>query len=500
MKAINKLSVIRHKSKINKGWKYIDLFQILSQIDIWRTAYQNITNNQTTLTLEIENETLNVLIIKRLMRLRDKVLNESYQFKTVNEIEITKSNRRKKLLGLRVENDKIVQEVISMILEAIYDQCFFKESFRFRQRLRPHDVLKYIKSKFYCIDWILETNIETGFQIINTAQLCKIISKKIQDVRFMNLLHKSLKYEILRQKKLTRSSFGVYQESRISQIVTNIYFHELDEWVNKKAKILNQYRFQHNKKYKKLYYKINKIEEQIQKLKRKVKKYKIHLKKLKTLQQNKIKVPTLAKKLIYIKYIRYANDWIIGVKGNANLAKELKAEVTYFVKGHLKQTIHPIKIKIINFHLGKTKFLGYELYLTHKQIKIFYSGSNSHQAYRTNPIVKFDIPMNSVLQILEKRGYIKKLVKGHRSISKASFTTFEDIVIINHFTKVWREIKNHYSKCSNLSRLRYIHYLLHLSCAMTLSHRHRSSLKKIFIKHGKILKVSNGTISNSFLY
>lgn len=496
MKAINKLSVIRHKSKINKGWKYTDLFRILSQIDIWRIAYQNITNNKTTLTLEIENETLDVLTIKRLMRLRDKVLKESYQFKTADEIKITKSNRRKKLLRLKVENSTIVQEVISMILEAIYDQCFLKDSLRFRQTLKTHDALKYIKSEFYCVDWVLETNIETGYQIINTTQLCKIISEKIQDVRFMNLLHKSLKYEISRQKKLTPPSFGVYQESRLYKIVTNIYFNELDEWVNKKAKILNQYRFQHNKKYKKRYYQINKIEEQIQKLNGEVKKYKIRLRKLKTLQKNKIKVSNLANKLIFIKYIRYANDWIIGVKGNANLAKELKAEVTYFIKGHLKQTIHPIKIKIINFHLGKTTFLGYELYLTHKQIKIFYSGSNSHQVSRTKPIVKFDIPMNSVLQILEKRGYIKKLVKGYRSISKASFTTFEDIVIINHFIKVWREIKNHYLKCSNLSRLRYIHYLLHLSCAMTLSHRHRLSLKKIFINYGKILKVAN----DAFLY
>ena len=101
---------------------------------------------------------------------------------------------------------------------------------------------------------------------------------------------------------------------------------------------------------------------------------------------------------------------------------------------------------------------------------------------------------------MEERGYIKKLVKGNRSISKASYTTLEDIVIVKHFTQVWTGLANYYSGCTNLAKLQYIRYLLHVSCAMTLSHRHQSSTKKIFAKHGKTLTGSNGKVKTSFPY
>ena len=156
MKAIDRLSVIRHKSKINKDWKHTDLFRILRKNDIWIAAYENIKSNKGALTPGITKETLDGISIQRLVRLRDKVVNESYQFKPVNEIEIPKPNGRKRPLGLPTANDKIVQEVIRMVLEAIYEPCFSKQSFGFRQGLGTHDALEYIESKFRWVDWVIE--------------------------------------------------------------------------------------------------------------------------------------------------------------------------------------------------------------------------------------------------------------------------------------------------------------------------------------------------------
>ena len=90
MKAIERLSVIRHKSKINKDWKHKELFRILRKDDIWIAAYENIKSNKGALTPGITKETLDGISLKRLERLREKVVNESYQFKAVNEIKIPK--------------------------------------------------------------------------------------------------------------------------------------------------------------------------------------------------------------------------------------------------------------------------------------------------------------------------------------------------------------------------------------------------------------------------
>ena len=501
MKAIDRLAVIRHKSKINKDWKHRDLFRILRKNDIWITAYKNINRNKKALTTVITKETLDGISTQRLFRLQDKVVNENYRFKPVNEIKTPKPNGQKRLIGLSIVNDKIVQEVIRMVLEAIYEPCFSKQSFGFQQGLETHDTLEYIESKFRWVDWVIERDIEGTSPTIDHTQLCNILSKKIQDVRFINLIRKLLKCGVLRQGQFTRSNLGVSQRNIISSILMNIYFNELDKWVESKANMLSQSRTnQQNKKYKQLSYQIGKKTDQMQKLEKKSKQSKIILKELKALKIERAKVLSLATQQIQIEYVRYVDNWMLGIKGDKTLAKELKVEINHFVMVHLKQTVHPTKIKITGLRSGKAKFLRYEIYLPRNRKINPYIGSGTQITRRTNLRLRFDIPMDSILQKMEERGYIKKLIKGHRSISKASYTSLEDIAIVKHFAQVWIGLSNYYSGCTNFLKLQYIHYLLHISCAMTLSHRHRSTTKKIFIKYGKVLKVSNGNISTSFPY
>jgi group II intron reverse transcriptase/maturase len=498
MKAIERLSVIRHQSEINKNWKHKELFRILRKDDIWIAAYENIKRNKGALTPVITKENLNEISLKRLEKLREKVVNESYQFKALNEIHIPKSDSRKRSLGLPTVNDKIIQEVIRMILEAIYEPCFSKQSFGFRQGLGTHDALEHIESKFCSVDWVIEGGIVGVYPTIDHKQLCKILSDKIKDFRFINLIRKLLKCGILQQGKLTQSNFSVLQKSIVSPILANIYYNELDEWVQKKAKILEQSQTNQRKQnYKQQSYQIFNITEQIKKLNKRSKEYKILLKELKTIKRERAKIAT---KRVQIEYVRYAYDWMIGISGDKVLARELKAEVTNFVEIRLKQTIHCIKTKITDLRAGKTNFLEYEIYLPRNRKISSSISSGTRTICRTNSQVRFDIPMNSVLKKMEERGYIKKLVKGHRSISKVSYTRLKDILIVKHFTHVWTELANYYSGCTNLAKLQYIHYLLHLSCAMTLSHRHRSSIKKIFANHGETLTVSNGKVKTSFPY
>ena len=354
MKAIDRLSVIRHKSKINKDWKHTDLFRILRKNDIWIVAYENVKNNTEALRFKITRETSGGGInMERLVKLRDKVVNERYQFKALNEIEIWKSNGQNRALNLSTMEDNIVQEVIRMVLEAIYEPCFSKQSFSFRQGLGTHDVLEYLESKFRWVDWVFENGRKGEDLTIEHTQLYNVLSKKIQDVRFMNLIRKLLKDDGLRQK-LTQPHLGLSQGNNIYPILANIYFNEFDKWVEKKVNMLKQPPIeQSNKKYTQLCSKIAKRVNQTQKLDPKSKAYKNLLKELKLLKKERVNIPNLAKKDIKIEYVRYANDWIIGIKGEKTLAKELNTEVSRFMKVYLKQTFYPTKSKIIELRLGK---------------------------------------------------------------------------------------------------------------------------------------------------
>lgn len=502
MKGIDRLSVIRHKSEINKNWRHTDLFRILRKDDIWIAAYENIKGNKGALTPGVTNETLDGISLPKLFNLRDKVVSQKYHFNPVNEVEIPKPDARKRTLGLPTANDKIIQEVIRMVLEAIYEPCFSERSFGFRQGLGTHDALEHIDAKFRWVDWVIERDIEGAYSTIDHKELCNILSVKINDVRFMNLIQKLLKCGILRKGQFSRSNLGIPQGSIVSPILVNIYYNELDKWVEEKARLHKQPASQFkSRKYKQLEYRMGKLTKNIQGLDKRSSEHKTLIKEIKRTKREKLNTPSLARERICIEYVRYADDWMIGIKGDQELAKRLKVEVSLFVKERLKQSVHSIKTNITNLRFGKVKFLGYEIYLPrHRKISPS-TGSGTRTTRRTNPMLRFDVPLDSVLSRMEERGYIKALPdKGHRAISKASYTTLEDIVIVKHFSSVWRGLENYYSGCTNLSRLQYIHSLLHLSCAMTLSHRHRSSIKKIFTKYGKTLKVSNTKTSTSFPY
>lgn len=502
MKGINRLSVIRHKSIRNPNWRHKDLFRILRKEDIWIVAYENIKGNKGALTPGVTKETLDGMSLPRLLNLRDKVISQKYQFKPINEIKIPKPDGRMRPLGLPTANDKIVQEVIRMILEAIYEPCFSKQSFGFRSGLGTHDALEYIDERFRWVDWVIEGDIEGAYPTIDHKQLCDILCEKIDDVRFINLIRKLLKCGILRKDQFSRSSFGVPQGSIVSPILANIYYNELDKWVEEKVYLYNQPPSKlKSSKYKQLEYRMGRLTKKIQGLDKRSTEYKTLVRQLKLTKRERLHTPSLARERICIEYVRYADDWMIGIKGNQKLAKQLKAEVSLFVKERLKQSVHPIKTNITNLRAGKAKFLGYEVYLPrHRKISP-YTGSVTRTIRRTNPMLRLDVPLDSILSRMEERGYIKKLPdKGYRPISKASYTTLKDIVIVKHFSSVWRGLENYYSGCTNLSKLQYIHYLLQMSCAMTLSHRHRSSVKKIFAKHGKNLKVFNGNIETNFPY
>ena len=502
MKTIYRLSVIRHKSKIKKDWRHKDLFRILRKKDIWITAYENIKNNKRTFITKPTKISLEKKTLKELTKLRNKVTNKNYQFKKKN-FENLKLIKQKKLLESPAKGDEIVQEVIRIILEAIYEPCFSKQNFTFSYESKTYNIFKYIESRFCKTDWIVKKDLrDEAFLTINHIKLHDILKRKIDDIKFIHLILKLLKSSVFQQQQSVNSSLNMPPKNTIYSIIINIYYSELDKWIKKKTIMSIQSHIKlYTQKSKQLSYQIGKRIEQKKKLKKKSKDYEIVLKEIKILKKKRITIFNSTKKSISIEYCRYINDWLIGIKGNQIIAKELKAEICKFIMIGLKQTLYSIHTKIIDLNSEKFKFLAYEIYFSRNRKFSYYTKSDTRIKYSTNLKLKLDVPINSILQRMENKGYIKKLVKGYRPISKANYTTLEDKLIVSHFAQVWKKIANYYSGCNNIIKLKYIHYLLYISCAMTLSHRHKSSISKIFTKHGKTLTVFNhNNISINFPY
>ena len=156
--------------------------------------------------------------------------------------------------------------------------------------------------------------------------------------------------------------------------------------------------------------------------------------------------------------------------------RQLRIEINLFVSLNLKQIIYPIKINSINLWIDKINFLGYEIYFPQNE-----------KFNEINLSLQFNIPLNLTLKMMEKKGYIKNFFNGYRSVSKTNYITLNDILVLRHFIQVQMGITSYYSECTDITKLQFINHLLSLSCIMTLTHKHQSSIKKIFKKYEKLL-------------
>ena len=356
--------------------------------------------------------------------------------------------------------------------------------------------------------------------------MVRILEKRIDDTRFINLIRKLLKsgakgpFEFTtlvpkegppptcrpptRRVSEAQHVVSNKRESVVSPILANIYYHELDEYVQELAQKYTtpQTRLK-NVAYKRLQYAIAKTSKKMWTLEHQSHEYQTLKKQLKTLRNKLLETPGRREKVIRVEYVRYAEDWMVGIAGNGQLASLIKEELRTFMATTLLQTLHsdpkaPLnnqligtwgKTKLTDLRQGNVHFLGYDIFLPRNQSISQYKRKGVTTIRKRQPQLKFDVPVKKLTQRYIDRGYLKRLATNVRPISKASYTTLEDHVIVNHFGSLWLGIQNYYSGCTNLGRLQYIHYLLHMSCAMTLAHRHRVSSAKIFRKYGKHLQV-----------
>lgn len=187
------LERIYQNSRANSEEVFTRLFRYMLRPDIYFLAYKNLYANQGASTPGVdENDTADGFSEAKVNRIIETLRNGSYEPRPVRRVEITKTNGRKRPLGLPTFTDKLVQEVLRMILEAIYEPVFNEHSHGFRPNRSCHTALKEISKEFNGIRWFIEGDIKGCFDNINHQALITIIGKKLKDARIIQLLWKFL--------------------------------------------------------------------------------------------------------------------------------------------------------------------------------------------------------------------------------------------------------------------------------------------------------------------
>lgn len=477
------LARISQNSLANKEEVFTKLYRYLLRPDIYFVAYKNLYANNGAATKGVNEDTADGFSEAKIDSIIKALADETYQPMPVRRTYIQKKNNRKKLrpLGIPTFTDKLVQEVLRMILEAVYEPIFLDVSHGFRPKRSCHTALKQLRREFNGTRWFVEGDIKGCFDNINHAVLVGLLSNKIKDARITKLIYKFLKAGYLENWQYHKTYSGTPQGGIISPLLANIYLHELDKFVmNLKSEfdtpgvgqITPEYRELHNE-IKRLSHRLTKVTGEEREM---------ALAEYKPKRQKLMTIPCTAQTDKKLKYVRYADDFLIAVKGNREDCQWIKSKLAEFIGDTLKMELSEDKTLIT--HSSKcARFLGYDVRVRRSgKIK---RGGPGHVKMRTlNGGVELLVPLNDKIRqfVFTKGVAIQKEDGSMFPVHRKYLVGLTDLEIVSVYNAELRGICNYYGMASNFCKLHYFSYLMEYSCLKTLASKHKTSLSKIIDK------------------
>lgn len=477
------LARISQNSLANKEEVFTKLYRYLLRPDIYFVAYKNLYANNGAATKGVNEDTADSFSEAKIDSIIKALADETYQPMPVRRTYIQKKNNRKKLrpLGIPTFTDKLVQEVLRMILEAVYEPIFLDVSHGFRPKRSCHTALKQLRREFNGTRWFVEGDIKGCFDNINHAVLVGLLSNKIKDARITKLIYKFLKAGYLENWQYHKTYSGTPQGGIISPLLANIYLHELDKFVMKLksefdtpgvGQITPEYRELHNE-IKRLSHRLTKVTGEEREM---------VLAEYKSKRQKLMTIPCTAQTDKKLKYVRYADDFLIAVKGNREDCQWIKSKLAEFIGDTLKMELSEDKTLIT--HSSKcARFLGYDVRVRRSgKIK---RGGPGHVKMRTlNGGVELLVPLNDKIRqfVFTKGVAIQKEDGSMFPVHRKYLIGLTDLEIVSVYNAELRGICNYYGMASNFCKLHYFSYLMEYSCLKTLASKHKTSLSKIIDK------------------
>jgi group II intron reverse transcriptase/maturase len=425
-------------------------------------------------------------------------------------VYIEKSDGRKRPLGIPSPKDKIVLKAMSIILEKIYEPTFLGTNHGFRPKRGTHSALESI-TKWSGVKWFIEGDITACFDSIQHNLLIKSLSKKIKDKQFIDLCWKAIRVNYVEFPNTNiekRNTIGTPQGSTLSPILANILLHELDVFMDAlitESKASGS-TTKPNPEYIKIHTKISSKRQPFLSSWRykplTEEKKKERLFDILRLEKLRRQLPSTIKSNGYrIYYIRYADDFLVGINGNEIVAKKLKLQIEEFLKSELQLTLNVSKTKITSAITNRAFFLG-------SYIRAMTSRTND-QPTRKNSVTKTGrkvrgripqgyircfAPIESIVKKLQEQSICRIVNFRNRQViptRKTSWVNLDLVTIIQKYNHLWNGLLNYYSFAYNRAQLNFIQYLILHSAACTIMNKLKlSSRAQVFKKFGKELIVA----------
>lgn len=466
------------------GYKVKNLFHLMvNYLDLWKEGYALIQSNKGALTVGIDQEdTLDGFSEESMVSIIGQLKDGTYVPKPVRRTYLPKPNGKLRPLGIPGANDKLVQSVIRIILERIYEPVFSEYSYGFRPGRSCHTALVQIRRNWTGVKWIIDADIKGYFDNIDHDRLIRALEEKVDDRKFIRLMRMILTAGYMEDWVYHKTYSGTPQGGVVSPILANIYLHELDRWIEAKIKSFNRgKRRKRDPESKAIGWQKCRIRQRIGKCKEQSIPYQEELAQLKELEVKQQSIPSVVTddpNYRRMRYCRYADDYVIGIIGPKEEAMKVLLEMKEFVSNDLKLTLSDEKTGLSHALQG-TQFLGYEIATYRSTKRMVVEGFNKRTLVEN---MQLHIPKEKLKRFCKTKeiGDYERLETTHRPM----LANLDDLEIFATYNAELRGLANYYSLAIGVKhKLTRIQMLYHASLAKTLAYKHKISVSMVYRKY-----------------
>jgi group II intron reverse transcriptase/maturase len=460
------LGVLRERGR--RGLPCDELYRQLFNPHLYLLAYGRLYSNDGAMTPGADGETVDGMSLAKIGAIIGALRCERYRFQPAKRVWIPKKNGKLRPLGLPSWSDKLVGEVVRLLLEAYYEPRFSGRSHGFRPGRGCHTALTEVAETWTGTTWFIEGDISDCFGSLDHDVLLSILAEKIHDNRFLKLLRSMLQAGYLEEWEWNATLSGAPQGAVASPVLSNIYLDRMDKFAE--TVLIPEYTRGRRRAASPAYQKVQKA---IARARGAGDRAAVRLlrKQQRSLPAGDPRDPRYRR----LRYVRYADDHLLGFTGPKAEAEEIRDRLARFLREDLKLELNQDKTLITHARTGAARFLGYEITVQH-----------SRDRPQVNGVIGLRVPRAVITA--KCAPYLRLGKPGHQPQLK----NLGDYEIICAYGARYRGIVQYYLLAGDVFRLNRLRWVMGTSMLKTLAAKHRSTVTKMARKYQATIVTPRG--------
>jgi group II intron reverse transcriptase/maturase len=465
------LDVLRERGR--RGLPCDELYRQLFNPSLYLMAYGRIYSNDGAMTPGADGETADGVTLEGIGRIIGALRAERYRFQPVRRVWIPKKNGKLRPLGVPPWQDKLVGEVVRLLLEAYYEPQFSGRSHGFRPGRGCHTALTEVVNTWKGTTWFVEGDISDCFGSLDHNVMVRILSENIHDNRFLRLLRNMLAAGYLEEWEWNPTPSGVPQGGTVSPVLSNIYLDRLDKFAEKV--LIPEWTRGKRRAASPAYDKVKQASGRARRAGDRAAARQLR-RQLRALPSGDPRDPGYRR----LRYVRYADDHLLGFTGPRAEAEQIKDRLAAFLRDELKLELSPGKTLITHARTSAARFLGYEITVQHNNSKT----TAGRRAVNGN--VALRVPRAVITA--QCAPYLRLGKPEHQPWLK-NLGNYE---IISYYGARYRGVVQYYLLAGDVARLNRLRWVMETSMLKTLAAKHRSTVTKMARKHKAAIGTPHG--------